>query len=796
MNRVATVLITLSVLAVSLPPAPSQSRAPVRAEKDGDAAMRSPRWDEAVLAYNAGLRSRRSLPASEFSPSWSPNGQWLVYDAYYPATGNYDLYVVDANGQQRRRLTRSLHNDRLPVWSPDGTRIVFHRVNAFGRGVDYWSVEPDGSGLAKLSGRDGIARGSTSEATFSKDGKRVYFIDRNGDLVELELAKNKHRLIHPGQRYGGDLTLSPDGRHLLFDAKAPGDGHGIYRLDMTSGSRELILTRDWWWDAQYSVDGKYLVMGQWDVWSGRPGRICIADADGGNRRLITPGTFDAGRPALSPDGTKIAFSGSSAPFGVDGPRLYTMHADGSRMQRLMTDDFVPVPPFEPSAEYEDYSPHLSPRGGRIVFSSNRGGIFQLHTMRPDGSDVRLLFVSRPEAGEGDGFPVWSPSGRGVAFTSDRGGNRDVWHYSTVSGALTNLTAHPSWDGRGLSWSPDGEFIAFTSNRDGDPELFTMRADGTGVRQLTWNTTIEEGPAWSPDGRSIAYASWEHGSSDIHVVDVATGVSRRLTASLSWDGGPTWSPDGRRIAFYSDRDDSCFEIYLMPATGGHWRRLTHSHNWDLDPAWERDGSSILVHSRRNGRYGIVRVPVSGDAPVRLTNRRQGSFVQALRKHGVEACRSAFEAALGSGESLFLKGELRDLVEDWIAAGRAEDALTIARWNVAAHSKEVIAFDSLARAHFANGLRPQATESDFLRMLRRGDLEEAELAWRKARDANPEWVLFVEFNAQVIGKAHLKSGNLDAAARTFQLCVAAFPKSAKSRGLLKQTRELQKRKADQR
>ena len=49
-----------------------------------------------------------------------------------------------------------------------------------------------------------------------------------------------------------------------------------------------------------------------------------------------------------------------------------------------------------------------------------------------------------------------------------------------------------------AWSPDGTHIAFSSGRDGDVEIYTMRADGTDVRQLTRNDAAWDGdPAWSP-----------------------------------------------------------------------------------------------------------------------------------------------------------------------------------------------------------------------------------------------------------------------------------------------------------
>ena len=59
-----------------------------------------------------------------------------------------------------------------------------------------------------------------------------------------------------------------------------------------------------------------------------------------------------------------------------------------------------------------------------------------------------------------------------------------------------VTVNDGWD-RDPAWSPDGTRIAFTSERDGDFKIYTMRDDGTDVRQLTVNDARDEMPAWSP-----------------------------------------------------------------------------------------------------------------------------------------------------------------------------------------------------------------------------------------------------------------------------------------------------------
>ena len=138
---------------------------------------------------------RRPLPTSEFSPSWSPDGTRLVYDALYSSTGSSDLYVVNADGTGRKRITRSRHHDRIPVWSPVEDLIVFFRVNAYGHGSDCWSVRSDGSGLTRLTGKDGLPGGGRSEVAFSRDGSRLYFQDGEQHIHELVFATGTVRRV-------------------------------------------------------------------------------------------------------------------------------------------------------------------------------------------------------------------------------------------------------------------------------------------------------------------------------------------------------------------------------------------------------------------------------------------------------------------------------------------------------------------------------------------------------------------------------------------------------------------------
>jgi len=187
------------------------------------------------------------------------------------------------------------------------------------------------------------------------------------------------------------------------------------------------------------------------------------------------------------------------------------------------------------------------------------------------------------------------------------------------------TARTAWGGT-PTWSPDGRSIAFVSHRypNGPAEVYVMKADGSGQRNLTREWGLNVFPIWSPDWRKIVFVSNPcaavrgacGGITAIYVMNADGSGKRRLARGVSvrnsWSGqfvnplsgSPAWSPDGRRIAFASDRDGN-FEVYVVNADGSGQRNLTRKPGFDSDPVWSPDGRKIA----------FVRTNSDGDGPAR-------------------------------------------------------------------------------------------------------------------------------------------------------------------------------------
>jgi TolB protein len=207
-------------------------------------------------------------------------------------------------------------------------------------------------------------------------------------------------------------------------------------------------------------------------------QICIHSLETGRGMAFPQFRGTSSAPAWSPDGTKIVFM--SDMYG--DPELFLIDANGQNLKRLSY------------AAGADTSPAWNPKTGQqIAFVSDRAGTPQLYIMNADGTNTERVALGEM------GYvidPSWSPNGQMLAFSWQRPtGNYDIYVMDIASRQLVELTRDAGRNER-PSWAPDGRHLVFESTRTGRRQIWTMLADGTRPRQLTFEGE-NESPNWSP-----------------------------------------------------------------------------------------------------------------------------------------------------------------------------------------------------------------------------------------------------------------------------------------------------------
>ncbi len=510
------------------------------------------------------------ITASAITPLWlrdakiSPDGNQIAF--CYKG----DIYTVDANGGQARRLTATSSYEAVPIWSPDSKSIAF-QSDRYGN-MDIFVMPAQGGTPTRLTFNSAA---ETPEA-FSPDGKYVIYSasiqdpassalfpsSRLTELYRIPVAggKMEQMLGTPAQM----LSYLPDNKtqYLYQDTKGMENewrkhhtssvARDIVLYDSTTGKHNKLTANHAGEDRNPVAvgDGKYYFLSERD---GGSMNIYSASIDSPDK--VTAVTSYKTHPVrfLSAD------KNGRLCYTYDG-EIYTLAPNGKPAKvaidvvEYVDDETTKIPVSNP----DDMVP--SPDGKMIAFTS-RGNVFVTSVDYPTTKQI----TDTPEAEQS---PTWGKDSRTLYYVTERDGKYSIYEAKINRSDDPNMANATVIDEKPVfkadghertvpKISPDGKKMAFVLDRrklavrDMESGKATTLTDGTTTTDYQGSINYE----WSPDSKWIALevVDRKHDPySDIAIINIEDGKLINLTQTSYFDMSPKWVLDGNAIMFASDR----------------------------------------------------------------------------------------------------------------------------------------------------------------------------------------------------------------------------------------------------
>jgi Tol biopolymer transport system component len=421
-------------------------------------------------------------------------------------------------------------------------------------------------------------------------------------------------------------TLAPDGKTFAYVSEASGN-RDIYsqRVD---GRTAVNLTRDSPADDSepaISPDGSQIAFRS----ERDGGGIFLMGATGESVRRLT----DFGHnPSWSPDGTRIVVSTA----GIDlrphvrpeNGELWVIDTRTETKRSLMQGQ---GPLTELGRAADAVQPNWSPHGNRIAFwgITNRSGQRDLWTMDPDAKQPMATAVRVTDDPAVDWNPVWSPDGSYLYFGSDRDGTLNLWRIPMEESSGKPVgppepMALPAALSGNYAFSAQGDlaYVSVTRSHGLLALPFDARTAKTGPPRLLFGGSQEMlSFAPSPDGQSIAFTT-AGAQEDLFIINADGTRLRQLTNDVARDRSVAWSPDGKALYVYSNREGDAYHIWTIRADGSGLARVTN------DADLKRTGiENLYTPAASPDRKTLSVVTIHSDALVHL-DRPEGKRLEKI------------------------------------------------------------------------------------------------------------------------------------------------------------------------
>gem|GEM_PF-2071072 len=248
-----------------------------------------------VLRYTIGQDNKTTesvqltadIEADSVLPAWSPDNKLIAFQTKRDG-GDYQVFVMDSNGNGKRRLSDGKGYAGQPAWSPDGKNVIYVAGERSDPGVaKELFVVPASGGTPKQITSLGADLGRPA---WSPDGKHLIYLQNRGDRNRTIFVANADG---SSPRAIADMAasfqpmISPDSSKLVYYSVSPSTGSDVFTIPITGGNPTNLTTQSAEdYVPAWSLDGKRL------AWASRPGdnsRIVVANADGSEVKQVSHG---------------------------------------------------------------------------------------------------------------------------------------------------------------------------------------------------------------------------------------------------------------------------------------------------------------------------------------------------------------------------------------------------------------------------------------------------------------------------------------------------------------------------
>ena len=538
----------------------------------------------------------------------SPDGRYLAY--WSPEEGRHSLWLRDLVGKDETRLVGAIE--------AEGTEMIQFAQD--GQAI-YYSFTPRGSREPVLY-RTPLIGGDPrlvheGWAELAPDGKRLAFARRakgeKGRLVVADLETGQEKEIDDGwlqawSQDGTQLAFSreKDGKHAFFVVKA--DGSGERRVADLPGEPH----------------------GAW--WRPGAGSIVVSlEDEKGDLRLVD---LDPVTGGTKPVGDKVWHQINAVQWLPDesgfvvnewrrkqGSKIWLVSYPEGKAERLPADTHGYFDLSMTADGRKLAASQIVQRSEILVSSNPERGVFQRIV---SGTDVTHSLC-------------WTADGR-IAYSSNEGGSYDLYVRDADGSNRRQLTSDPAGDETEPVASPDGRYVVFVSDLSGERRLHRVNRDGTGLERLTspGSGSEDREPQITPDSRWVIYTHWAGGPTLWKLpIDGGTPLLIRGVRPApppepkEFAFGASAAPDGKRLAFFYFTTDraavgmSATDIAISTADGRIVTRLPYDASKlglvrdGQQTQWSHDGSGIYYPLLREGTWSLWKRPVAAGAPAQIT-----------------------------------------------------------------------------------------------------------------------------------------------------------------------------------